>query len=72
MKNEVYSTISAVLQPGSVDALKQVVTSDKINGVDLCTDVLLYNQMKTFTEAMTISGDLTVTEGDQNSNELLT
>lgn len=68
MKNQDYSSISAVLQPGSVDALKQVVTSDKINGVDLCTDVLLYTQMKSFTEELTISGDLTVTEGDQNTN----
>ena len=65
MKNSDYSSIGATLNPAKVDAMKNVVTSSKINDVNLCTDVLTYTNEKTFTSPLTLSGGLTVVKGDE-------
>lgn len=60
MKDGSYASIGATLKPAKVDALKNVVTSSKINNVNLCTDVLTYTEEKAFTSKLALSGGLTV------------
>ena len=71
MLNSNYGSIAATLNPDSVDALKNVVTSSKINDLNLCSEVLTYTNEKTFTSPITLSGDLTVVKGGDSGTGTL-